>query len=244
MTENVRGSSRLQIVLNNYAMFGFWQTFKDVLKYWADHREDHFDLIHGTDTSGLVMPDATLIPDEHARENAVHYEPTDAMAFQHIVRCISRTVDLSGWSFIDIGCGRGRTLLYASHLPFREITGVEISSQHAEIAQKNVAQYLRKTAVDVRCPKISVVCRNAVNIELPTNGNILIYMYRPFYGPIFNEVANRISALKAGTHCRILIAFLCPAESYLLEHRKDYARLMIHEVITMQYSWSLWECTA
>lgn len=39
--------------------------------------------------------------------------------------------------FIDIGCGKGGVLLYASHYPFQRIAGVEIEDSLYEIAVNN-----------------------------------------------------------------------------------------------------------
>src|SRR6516225_8353137 len=44
------------------------------------------------------------------------------------------------FTFVDIGCGKGRALMVASAFPFRRLVGVEISPELCEIARANTAR--------------------------------------------------------------------------------------------------------
>ena len=50
-------------------------------------------------------------------------------------------IDYRDFTFIDIGSGKGRTLLMASDYPFRRIIGVELLPELHRIAQENVRKY-------------------------------------------------------------------------------------------------------
>jgi hypothetical protein len=90
---------------------------------------------------------------------------------------------------------------------------------------------------------LRVVCDNAANLELP-DSDVLIYMYRPFVGAVFEAVAERLAQLRKGFTRRIWIAFSCPAEDYMFARRADFRMLRRYSVISGDYSWSLWEVQA
>ena len=86
-------------------------------------------------------------------------------------------------------------------------------------------------------------CINAADFEFP-NTNLLVYMYRPFLGPIFKHVADNIRRFQAASGCRVMIAYSCPNEEVMLEQYSGFVKRTEYQVISMDYSWSLWECQA
>ena len=62
------------------------------------------------------------------------YALTQEKAFDDIMKHINITKQDK---FIDIGCGKGGTLLYASKYPFKRIAGIEIEESLYKIAKKN-----------------------------------------------------------------------------------------------------------
>ena len=50
------------------------------------------------------------------------------------------------FTFVDLGSGKGRTLLMASDYPFRRIIGVELLPSLHQIAQENLRQYKSESA--------------------------------------------------------------------------------------------------
>ena len=92
-----------------------------------------FDRFHGTDTSGVVT--ATALPaDEIARAYAVDYAGSQPSVLRS---ALSQLPKLASYTFLDLGCGKGRPLLVASEFSFREIIGVELSPPLAQVAQQN-----------------------------------------------------------------------------------------------------------
>jgi len=60
---------------------------------------------------------------------------------QGILRAIeSLDIDLTDYLFVDIGAGKGKLLLLASHLSFSEIIGVEYAPSLHAVAMKNIQQ--------------------------------------------------------------------------------------------------------
>src|SRR6476646_1262783 len=76
------------------------------------------------------------------------YFATEPWLFQQIIQAIALSIQQSALSqsvgdftFIDLGCGKGRVLLMASDYPFQKIVGVEFMPDLVGAAQKNIAGY-------------------------------------------------------------------------------------------------------
>jgi SAM-dependent methyltransferase len=105
------------------------------------------------------------------------YQPTDPDLFHEMMDQVHRIgLDYRDFTFVDLGSGKGRTLLMASDYPFRRIVGVELLSSLQEIARENLRRYQKDTQ---RCFAIDSICADAVNFALP-NGPLLIYLFNPF----------------------------------------------------------------
>ena len=97
------------------------------------HRVHPFDRFYGTDTSGYVgveqLPEGTS-----GACHAMAYAGSQPSVVRAALRCLPAAKD---YSFIDLGCGKGRALLVASELPFKALMGVELNSGLARIAERN-----------------------------------------------------------------------------------------------------------
>lgn len=100
------------------------------------------------------------------------YQPTDAAQFREMIS--SLPIDFSQFTFVDLGSGKGRTLLMASEYPFRRIIGVEILPDLHQVAQENIAAY-RKSTAGIR---IEAVCMDAADYKFP-EGPLVVYMFNP-----------------------------------------------------------------
>jgi predicted RNA methylase len=181
------------------------------------------------------------IGDDVARVNAIRYVPTDEKVMRHILSSVLQGEDPHRFSFVDLGCGKGRTLVIASQFAFQEVIGVEISELHAALAEENIKSYLaHPRSAKALCRNLRVVCDNAATVDLP-EGDVLVYMYRPFLGPLFEAVADRLSLLRARSKRRIWVTFSAPHEEYMFARRPDFRMLRQYGVISREYSWSLWE---
>ena len=72
--------------------------------------------------------------------------------------------------FIDLGSGKGRTLLVAAEFPFRRIIGVDIASDLNRIALGNVASC---RGLGARRSCIDVVSKDAADFEFPFPAAVL-----------------------------------------------------------------------
>jgi SAM-dependent methyltransferase len=91
-------------------------------------------------------------------------------------------------TFVDIGCGKGCTLLVASRFPFRKIVGVEFADELCQIAQNNVRNYIGPRA----CKNISVLRMDATEFCFP-DGPLLVYFFNPFHLSVMERVLSNLS---------------------------------------------------
>jgi SAM-dependent methyltransferase len=244
MEHNPDTSGKFKIVMNNYRVFGFWETLKEIILYLLSQKpHDDFDKKYGVMTSGVTESSDAGIADETARSLAVGYVPTRELVIRHILTNTTQGLNLSQYSFIDLGCGKGRTLIVAAQLPFKEVIGVELSPLHCEVAETNIKRYLSDVRIPALCRNVRVSCVNAADFQFP-DANLLIYMYRPFLGPVFKNVADNMRRFQAETGRRVLIAYSCPVEELMLEAYSGFVKRTEYQVISMDYSWSFWECQA
>jgi SAM-dependent methyltransferase len=120
------------------------------------------------------------------------YQPTEPAAFHEMLDALQQTpsADLStinfrNFTFIDLGSGKGRTLLMASDYPFRRIVGVELLSSLHEIARENMRQYESHSQ---KCFAIESICADATTFPLP-EGPLVIYLFNPFPESGMRQVA-------------------------------------------------------
>lgn len=91
-------------------------------------------------------------------------------------RVIATLPAVDRFTFLDLGCGKGRALIVASEAPFREVVGVELLPGLVAAARRNAARV--RSAVPGRAP-ISVRQGDASRPEWP-GGAVVAFLYHPF----------------------------------------------------------------
>src|SRR5579871_1545033 len=91
-----------------------------------------YDLTHGVSTRHRVPISEMNLAGE-AAAHALFYEASDTNCFRNLLRSLN--ANYSDFEFVDLGAGKGRTLLVAAEFPFRKIAGVELSPTLAETAR-------------------------------------------------------------------------------------------------------------
>jgi SAM-dependent methyltransferase len=235
--------NKLGILRNNLRMFGLWRTFVDIVGYlFTPPPRDRFDRAYGVRTTGNVDTAAAGVTDPTALADAIRYVPISEPVMRHVLTSTARMADPASLSFVDLGCGKGRALVMATWYPFLAIHGVELSPHHAELAQHNLTTYLaRPRGPAVRCTNTTVRCANALHCDLPAT-DLLVFMYRPFKGQVFQGVLDRLHEHATRTGRRVLVAYVCPVERRMLERHGGFTLLADYQVIVDEHRWSLWEC--
>lgn len=96
-----------------------------------------FDLWHGVDTSPSLQ-----LAGQPTGPNADHGRPYRAVnggLFRRAIR--SLPIDFADFTFADYGSGKGKAVLLASRLPFRQVIGIEYVRSLDTIAWLNLHRY-------------------------------------------------------------------------------------------------------
>ena len=142
-----------------------------------------YDWDHHVDTtSATVTIRGRLI----AALSGAPYQPTDPAAFRKMLEAMN--VDFREFTFIDLGSGKGRTLLMASEFPFRRIVGVELLPELHRIAEKNIAAFAR---AEQKCGNVESVCADARDFAFPAEP-LLLYLFNPLPAPALETVIDNL----------------------------------------------------
>lgn len=229
---------KLGIVRNNLRMFGLARTLFDIIGYlFTAPPRDRFDRKYGVKTGGNIEKAAVGVTDV----DAIKYVPAIEPVMRDVIAHAARFADLGQLSFVDLGCGKGRALIMASWYPFRAVHGVELVQRFADVAQDNITAYLARPRREIQCSKLTVACANALHCDFP-DGDLLIFLHRPFKGQVFQAVLDRLHDLAARSGRRVLVVYICPVDQKMLDRHPGYAQLHDCQVIVKDHSWSLWEC--
>lgn len=101
------------------------------------------------------------------------YQPTDPALFREMMA--SLPIAFEQFTFVDLGSGKGRTLLMASEYPFQKIVGVELIEELHRAAEENVRGYHPATQ---KCPAIDTICGDACDYVFPGTP-LLLYLFNP-----------------------------------------------------------------
>jgi SAM-dependent methyltransferase len=155
-----------------------------------------FDMLHQVDTGGYIsgaeMPSISL-----SSLYATAYLGIAPSTFMQALSSLD--FDFKRFSFVDLGCGKGRALMLAAEFPFQQLLGVEIVPELCRIARENIAKN------PAWRDRITILNADAAEVQLP-DGPVLLFLFDPFLSPVLRRVlANLERQLRAN-----------PREVYLL----------------------------
>jgi hypothetical protein len=171
-----------------------------------------YDFDHAVDTTWATIPLGTRF-----REllSGGQYQPSEPELFRQILRALPIAPD--GFIFIDLGSGKGRTLLMASDYPFRRIIGVELLTEFEAIAQRNIARYHGEQQ---KCFALESLQGDAREFIFPTEPTVL-YLFNPFPEQVLREVLGNLR--------RSLISSTRPV--FVIYHN------LVHERVFVESEW-------
>jgi SAM-dependent methyltransferase len=162
------------------------------------------------------------------------YQPTEPALFSEMLDALqSQTqdearLDFCDFTFLDLGSGKGRTLLMAADYPFRRIVGVELLPSLHEIAQENLRQYRSESQ---KCFAVESICADACTFSIP-EGPLVMYLFNPLPESGLRQViANLEQSLR--THPRAVYVLY---HNPLLEHVVSESKVLRKISGTHQYS--------
>ncbi len=170
-----------------------------------------FDLDHRVDTTSARLPLRTRL------RGLVFspYQPTDPALFHEILQRMN--LNWPEFTFIDVGSGKGRTLLMASEYPFRRILGLEILPELHQVALENVRKY---RDFQQRCFAIECVCADAREFVFPPEPSV-INLFNPLAeAGLAKVIANVEASLRKS-----------PRTLYVVYHNPEHEPLLTRSAV-------------
>src|ERR1700683_1997935 len=162
-----------------------------------------FDDLSNTDTGGMISLTYLNITSPNLPFGE-QYQGVNPVEFFEAVEAVS--LNRREWSFVDLGCGKGRAVLLASLLSFKEAIGVEFSPTLAAIARANLTR--SKDCQQQEC-RASIIDADAADYMF-TADKILLYLFNPFTSPVMERViANLVHACEHRS-AEAVVAYLLP----------------------------------
>jgi len=140
-----------------------------------------FDEIHETDTAGAIAVENLQIESANRRHGSP-YEPMPIRTFKKLLKNVKVRHD--DYVFLDLGSGKGRSLLLASNYPFKKVIGVEYALDLHLAAVKNIDQYRSHRQ---RCFDIASVYVDATEYVIPLEPTVC-FLFNPFDEKIMRTV--------------------------------------------------------
>jgi SAM-dependent methyltransferase len=171
-----------------------------------------YDFDHGVNTTWATVSMRTRV-----REllSGGRYQPSEPSLFHQILRALPVAPD--GFTFIDLGSGKGRTLLMASDYAFRRIIGVEFLAELDAIARENIARYHSDRQ---KCFALESCAGDARDFVFPDEP-IVLYLFNPFPDYVLGSVITNLR--------HSLTEF--PRPAFVIYHN------LVHESVFSAYAW-------
>ena len=181
-------------------------------------------------TSGTVGWRDRLLGEFHSA-----YQPTEPAAFHEMLNTLQQSLNsdqavlnFRDFTFVDLGSGKGRTLLMASDYSFRRIVGVELLLSLHDIAQQNLRQYKSEAQ---KCFRLESICGDATAFQFPEEP-LVLFLFNPFPESGMRQVLwNLEQSLRSHPRAVYLIY-----HNPLLEHVFSECATLRKIVTTHQYS--------
>jgi SAM-dependent methyltransferase len=193
-----------------------------------------FDQMHGVETSGLVP--AKHLVTGHANDEHVtaYYGVAPSILRALIERWMesAREQGIGSYTFVDVGCGKGRGLLVASEYGFRRVVGVELNPELAAIAQRNVVHWMQVHEEDSTAAAIApieVVEQDALEFELPETPTLL-FLFHPFDAPVLKQLLRRVERQFAKRPGRLDLLYVNAECADVLDRNPGFEQLFLDKV--------------
>lgn len=180
-----------------------------------------FDLRYGVDTSGLLWGESLQsVQAGDAAFWATGYYGISPSTFEAALRSLG--LNWKQFSFVDIGCGKGRALLLALRFPFQQVLGVELSAPLVAAANRNLELFQpdwRLASTPARA-----MLGDATTFAVP-GGPLLVFLYHPFAAPVMKRFLDHmVNALRAEPR-EIVLLYANPELASLVDALPGVERL-------------------
>lgn len=142
-----------------------------------------YDWEHNVDTTRANVPFRIQLA---AALTGHQYFPSEPWLFQQIMDALP--INFRQFTFIDLGSGKGRTLMMAAGYGFRRVLGVEYIPELHRLAEENIRKFTSDH--EVTC-SVQSLCRDARDFHLPAEP-LVLYLFNPFPEPVFAMILENL----------------------------------------------------
>jgi len=146
------------------------------------------------------------------------YQPTEPALFHEMLTGLK--IDFQNFTFVDLGSGKGRTLLMASEYPFRRIVGVELLPELSRIAEQNLGKYKSE---EQKCFRIESRCEDACDFVFPAEPTVL-YLFNPLPRAGLAQVLANLEQSLQESDRKVLILYHNPLHDEVLSASGRFTR--------------------
>lgn len=186
--------------------------------FYDKYTEKRFDRYYGTDTNQKLPIKEYNISSPNL-EHACWYEAITKKFFTKMIRQMS--IDFKKFVFIDLGSGKGKSLMFAADYPFRKIVGVEFSSELHQTARNNINLFAAKEDIH---NKFQLFCMDAELYDFPPE-NIVLFLYNPFQGKVMKSVVKKIEQFLSSGQYKVFILYRNPKCTEMFENN-DFLKIV------------------
>jgi 16S rRNA G966 N2-methylase RsmD len=144
-----------------------------------------FDRLHGTDTHDPARLDALTVA-SGSRATGFAYIATPPRMLSTFIAALP--ADRARFTFVDLGSGKGRTLLEAASRGFGRVIGVEFTDELHRVAETNVARAGRAGGSRA---DIDLMLGDAAEFTPPLDP-LVVYCNNPFAEPVMTRVVENL----------------------------------------------------
>jgi SAM-dependent methyltransferase len=166
---------------------------------YTDKRASEFDENYGTET----FHRCPVAVSENLSIDAMAwgYGPINEDFFREIIDAIP--IDVSQYTFVDVGAGKGNALILAGEYNFKHSIGIELSEELINVGKLNIEQSMKITNRKIPPEWIQ---KDFLTWQIPVM-NSLFFFNNPLPHLIALEAVQRIEETVAKTNVDIIVAY-------------------------------------
>lgn len=190
---------------------------------------NHYERKFGVETAGVFQ------------QSELGYVNSDGklsspIGYEHMFWALNRIpFPATEVEMMDFGAGLGRAVVSAATLPFKSVTGVELSHKLASRAKLNVERMQGR-----RAGRAEIIEGNVLTVPIPPTTNVFYY-FNPFEGETLERSIERIRISLEQNPRKAFLIFFNHKHMEKLAQGKDWIRKVYDGEFYPQYGCGLYE---
>jgi hypothetical protein len=184
-----------------------------------------FDRLFGTDTGGLI-PGRKLASGHPSDPHITAYYAIAPSILEGVIDLWLQSdppFPIDRYTYLDVGAGKGRSMLTASQHPFHQVVGIEINPQLAAIARANMNAFAASPAAGALAP-VTLLEGDALEVPLPETPTVAM-LFHPFEAPVLKRFLARVEQHYSQRSGQFDLLYVNAEHSNLLERHPAFTRL-------------------